>query len=90
MAWLESLSMGLRRRLPVILQTEAAECGLPDTPAGEPVFAITVRLKKQTVTAYGQGLPLQAGMRLDADILQETRRLYEWMLEPLYSITGKM
>lgn len=28
MAWLESLSFGLRRRLPVILQTEAAECGL--------------------------------------------------------------
>lgn len=28
MAWLESLSLGLRRRLPVILQTEAAECGL--------------------------------------------------------------
>jgi membrane fusion protein len=63
---------------------------LPDTPAGEPVFAITVRLKQQAVMAYGQGLPLQAGMRLDADILQETRRLYEWMLEPLYSITGKM
>jgi membrane fusion protein len=29
-------------------------------------------------------------LRLDADILQETRKLYEWMLEPLYSITGKM
>lgn len=28
MAWIESLSLGLRRRLPVILQTEAAECGL--------------------------------------------------------------
>ena len=28
MAWLESLSLGLGRRLPVILQTEAAECGL--------------------------------------------------------------
>lgn len=28
MAWLESLSLGLRRRLPVTLQTEAAECGL--------------------------------------------------------------
>ena len=63
---------------------------LPDTPLGEPVFAITVRLRQQKVMAYGQGLPLQAGMRLDADILQETRRLYEWMLEPLYSITGKM
>jgi membrane fusion protein len=63
---------------------------LPDTPAGEPVFAITVRLKQQAVTAYGQNLPLQPGMRLDADVLQETRRLYEWMLEPLYSVTGKM
>jgi membrane fusion protein len=63
---------------------------LPDTPAGEPVFAITVRLKQQAVMAYGQNLSLQSGMRLDADVLQETRRLYEWMLEPLYSITGKM
>lgn len=63
---------------------------LPDTPAGEPVFAITVQLKQQAVMAYGQSLPLQTGMRLDADVLQETRRLYEWMLEPLYSITGKM
>lgn len=28
MAWTDALSFGLRRRLPVILQTEAAECGL--------------------------------------------------------------
>lgn len=63
---------------------------LTDTPPGEPVFAITVRLKQQTVTAYGQSLPLHTDMRLDADVLQETRRLYEWALEPLYSITGKM
>ncbi|MFO1882602.1 hypothetical protein, partial [Pseudomonas aeruginosa] len=27
---------------------------------------------------------------LDADILQDTRRLYEWVLEPLYSLTGKL
>lgn len=63
---------------------------LTDTPPGEPVFAITVRLKQQTVTAYGRSLPLHTDMRLDADVLQETRRLYEWALEPLYSITGKM
>ncbi|MDO8278384.1 MAG: peptidase domain-containing ABC transporter [Burkholderiaceae bacterium] len=28
MAWYDALSFGLRRRLPVVLQTEAAECGL--------------------------------------------------------------
>lgn len=63
---------------------------LPDTPVGEPVFSITVRLTDQSVKTYGKHLPLQAGMRLDADILQETRRLYEWMLEPLYSISGRL
>ncbi len=70
--------------------TEQIGFTLPDTPVGEPVFSITVRLNQQSVKTYGTELPLQAGMRLDADILQETRRLYEWMLEPLYSISGRM
>lgn len=29
-------------------------------------------------------------MRLDADILGERRKLYEWVLEPLYSLRGKV
>jgi membrane fusion protein len=29
-------------------------------------------------------------MLVDADILQEKRKLYEWVLEPLYSLTGKL
>lgn len=57
---------------------------------GEPLYRITVNLAAQTVTAYGQPQVLQAGMSLDADILQERRRLYEWVLEPLYSLTGKL
>jgi membrane fusion protein len=69
---------------------ELAGFALPELTPGEPVYAITVRLKSQVIRAYGQDRRLQAGMRLDGDILQETRRLYEWMLEPLYSITGKM
>jgi membrane fusion protein len=56
----------------------------------EPMYRITVSLDGQGVTAYGKQLPLQAGMLLDADILQDTRHLYEWVLEPLYSLTGKL
>lgn len=56
----------------------------------EPLYRITVDLAAQTVLAYGQPQMLQAGMSLDADILQEQRRLYEWVLEPLYSLTGKL
>jgi membrane fusion protein len=69
---------------------ELAGFVLPDVPTGEPVYGITVNLQSQTVQTFGQPQALQAGLRLDADILQETRKLYEWMLEPLYSITGKM
>ena len=73
-----------------VTSTELAGFQIPDVPPGEPVYAIVVRLKEQNVTAYGKAWPLSAGMRLDADILQETRRLWEWMLEPLYSVTGSM
>ncbi len=58
--------------------------------ATEPVYAITVTLDKQTVMTYGEPRPLQSGMRVEADILQESRKLYEWVLEPLYSVRGKV
>jgi membrane fusion protein len=57
---------------------------------GEPVYLVVVALASQTVVAYGRKEHLQAGMLLDADILQEKRHLYEWVLEPLYSLTGKL
>ena len=58
--------------------------------ASEPLYRITVSLDAQTTVAYGKPQALQAGMLLDADILQDKRRLYEWVLEPLYSLTGRL
>lgn len=55
----------------------------------EPLYRVTVSLDKQTIQVYGRPQQLQAGMTLEADILQEKRRLYEWVLEPLYSLSGK-
>src|SRR5690606_444964 len=55
---------------------------------GEPFYRVTVRLPRQSITAYGRGEPLKPGMLLDADILGERRRLIEWILEPLYSVMG--
>lgn len=58
--------------------------------ANEPVYIIKARLSKQSVKAYGKELPLAVGMILEGDVIHETRKLYEWVLEPLYSITGKI
>ncbi|MFC3694364.1 HlyD family secretion protein [Chenggangzhangella methanolivorans] len=57
--------------------------------ADEPVYRIEVAPDRQDVTAYGRPIPLQAGMRLEADIEIERRRLFEWMLDPLYALTGR-
>ena len=56
----------------------------------EPVYLVKVQLDKQFVKAYGETKPLKVGMAFDADIMQEKRKLYEWVLEPLFSITGKI
>ena len=56
----------------------------------EPVYRVLVALGRQSITAYGQPEPLRPGMLLEADILGESRRLYEWVLEPLYSVKGKL
>ncbi|MCB1902384.1 HlyD family secretion protein [Cognatazoarcus halotolerans] len=58
--------------------------------ANEPLYRITVSLPAQTIKAYGEAQPLQVGMLIEADVMQETRKLYEWVLEPLISITGKL
>lgn len=56
----------------------------------EPVYRVLVSLESQSVRAYGVAEPLRPGMIVDADIMGEKRRLYEWILEPLYSVTGKI
>ena len=57
--------------------------------ASEPIYRIVVELVSQRVNAYGQSLALQPGMTLEADVSLERRRLAEWVLEPLYAVTGK-
>lgn len=54
----------------------------------EPVYPVTVNLASQTATAYGEQIPLQPGMQLEADVQIESRRLIEWVLDPLFTLTG--
>jgi membrane fusion protein len=57
--------------------------------ANEPVYRLMVSLESQMITAYGQPLPLQPGMQLEADVVIDRRRLIEWLLDPLFTLTGK-
>jgi membrane fusion protein len=66
--------------------SEMAALALPAAAAGgEPMFRITVALDEPA-----SELPLAAGMRLQADVLLERRRLVEWLFEPLLGFKGRM
>lgn len=56
----------------------------------EPFYRVLVALPAQSVDAYGKREALRPGMLVEADILGERRKLYEWLLEPLYSLSGKL
>jgi len=52
----------------------------------EALFRITVALDAPP----GEAMPLVAGMRLQADVLLERRRLVEWLFEPLLGLKGRL
>lgn len=69
---------------------ELALPGAANGGAGEPIYRIRLQLQQQSVQAYGKAMPLKSGMLVDGSILLEQRRLIEWVLEPLFSISGRM
>lgn len=59
-------------------------------PIQEPVYRITAQLAQPVVQAYGERFPLKPGMTLSADIHLSERSLLQWLLEPLYSLNGRI
>lgn len=62
----------------------------PPELVGQPLFEVEVSLPEAAAGGVGERLPLQSGMRVEADLLHETRRLYEWILEPLYTARSRI
>lgn len=84
--------------LPEWQLNEGAAVGSELAPAGGPaagaqqeaMYRITVSLDTPTYGPQGQVLTLRPGMRLEADLLQQTRRLYQWAFDPAYRLSGKL
>ncbi|MFZ6734933.1 HlyD family efflux transporter periplasmic adaptor subunit [Undibacterium sp. Ji42W] len=54
--------------------------------ANEALYRIKVRLHEQSINAYGQAQMLKPGMTLEADVIQDKRRIWEWVLEPVLAM----
>lgn len=54
-----------------------------------PLFRALATLERQHILAFGAAQPLRPGMAFSADIVVDRRSLFEWLLEPLFSIRGR-
>lgn len=56
----------------------------------EPVYRLRAKLNQQQMQAFGKAFNLKSGMLFEADIMLEQRTLIEWLLEPIYSLKGRV
>lgn len=58
--------------------------------SNEALYRIRLQLKQQSVLAYGQPQNLKPGMTLEADVLQDERKIWEWILEPALALNQRL
>lgn len=63
--------------------------GLADG-ATEPLYRVLITPEAQEILAYGKKMPLKSSMTLEAEIMGDKRTLADWLLEPIYSLRGKL
>jgi membrane fusion protein len=61
---------------------------LPPSEQSKTFYHVIVVPDRQNVTAYGRLEPLQASMQVEARVLLENRAIYQWILDPIYSLHG--
>ncbi|MEL4016650.1 HlyD family secretion protein [Dryocola clanedunensis] len=53
-------------------------------------YRVIVVPENTFILAYGRKEPLRPGMTLEGDVSLDTRHLWEWLTEPLWSLKGKL
>jgi membrane fusion protein len=56
----------------------------------EAVYRALAEPTSSSISAYGSKFRLKAGMTFSADVELEQRTLLQWLLEPIYSIRGRL
>jgi membrane fusion protein len=59
-----------------------------DLSSADSYYRVDVKLESQHINIHGTNQPLKAGMRIEADVILERRKIWEWIFEPLIS-TGR-
>ncbi|AVU00842.1 HlyD family secretion protein [Xanthomonas oryzae] len=56
----------------------------------EPLYRVRIDIGSPTVRVYGREVPLRPGMLVEGSVNLERRKLYEWIIDPLFTVTGRL
>ena len=59
-------------------------------PIAEPVFTVRVSLPSDHLQYKDKRWPIGLGMLVEADIELDRLKIYQWLLEPLYRLGGRV
>jgi membrane fusion protein len=59
-------------------------------PVNEPVYTVRVSLPSNYLEYQGKQLPITPGMIVEADVELDRLKIYQWLLEPLYRLGGRV
>ncbi|MDR4306830.1 HlyD family efflux transporter periplasmic adaptor subunit [Chelatococcus sambhunathii] len=71
------------------LRQEEVDNGVPmpaELQGRGALYRLTVKPQAAEITAYGKRQQLQPGMQVEADIFLDSRPIWQWILNPLYSL----
>ena len=55
----------------------------------EPYYKATALLEKEDVLVYGKNIHIQDGMTVTGIVLGSKRKIWQWILDPIYSVYGE-
>lgn len=73
--------------IPASLQELAFYKNIPAADPNNPLYKIVVAIADQKVEYNNTSLAFLSGMKAEATLFLENRKLYEWILFPLYNVT---
>lgn len=56
----------------------------------ESVYLVEAKLDSDHINAYGKVIQIKSDMTLSADIILSKRSLFEWLFEPILSLSGRL
>lgn len=58
--------------------------------AAQPMYLVKVKLDAQTISGEGATFTLRPGLVLDADVMLERNRIYQWLLRPFFALSENL